>query len=152
VAANHHASLVVVRDRGVLFRGPSGSGKTSLALALMAQARRDGWFGRLVGDDQVYIEARGNRLLGWVPPPIAGLAELPPLGPVRLPYEARVVVDLVVDLVPEAALPRMIDRATIRLEEVELPVVQLPQRSTAAALPVLLHILFNRDVAGNLPE
>jgi HPr kinase/phosphorylase len=152
VAANHHASLVVVRDRGVLLRGPSGSGKTSLALALVAQARRDDLFSRLVGDDQVYLEASGNRLLGWVPPPIAGLAELRPLGPVRLPYEGRAIVDLVVDLVPDASVSRMIEPATIRLEQVELPFLQLPQRSTVAALPVLHHTLFNRDVAGNLPE
>ena len=151
VAANHHATLVVVRDQGVLIRGPSGAGKSSLALALIEAGARRGWFSRLVADDQVFLQNYHGRLIGWAPQPLRGLMEMPPLGPVPQAHEARAQVDWVVDLVPAEHLPRMIAEEVIRLADVPLPLLKLPQRSTEPAVTPLLKILDDKDLPGNLP-
>jgi len=151
VANNHHATLVILQNKGVLIRGASGSGKSSLALALLDHATSRGWFARLVADDQVYLRAAHNRLLAQAPQAIAGLIELPPLGPVPIGHEARAVVDWVVDLVASETVPRMSEPAKIWIDGVALPHLLLPQRSTARSLQALHQSLFNKDLPGTLP-
>jgi serine kinase of HPr protein (carbohydrate metabolism regulator) len=152
LAANHHATLVVVRDQGVLIRGPSGAGKSSLARAVIDAFLQRGWFARLVADDQVFLEPHHGRLIGWVPQPLRGLLELPPLGPVPIEFEARAQVDWVVDLVPAERVDRMMVPEAIRLEDVRLPLLKLPQRSTELAVTPLLKILGDKDLPGKLSE
>ena len=62
MASNMHASAVVVGDRCILISGASGLGKSGLALALLVHARTLGWFGCLVGDDQLLLSAHHGRI------------------------------------------------------------------------------------------
>jgi len=97
-----HASAVLIGQGGVLIRGTAGSGKSSLALALLAD---DG--ASLVADDQVLLAAAHGRLVAATPDGIAGLIEVRGQPIARLPWVSPVVVDLVVDLAPREACPRL---------------------------------------------
>lgn len=131
---NYHASLVILDDRGVLITGPSGSGKTMLALRLLSHGTAQRRFARLVADDQVFLEASGGRLIGRAPATIAGLAEARGCGPAPIEYEKAAVIDLVVQLVPANLAPRYRQTESIRLEGIELPILQLPERDAESAL------------------
>ena len=99
--ATHHATAVLWGARAVLLRGASGSGKSRLALELLAEARRLGRHGALVGDDRLVLQAMSGRLVARAVPEIDGLVEARGLGIVRLSHEPAAVVGLVVDLVRE---------------------------------------------------
>ncbi len=131
--ANIHATALVLGDRGVLIRGASGSGKTTLALALIARFQSLGRFARLVGDDQLFLTARGGRLVVRAPAAISGLIEIPGIGPQPLAFLPDAVIDRVVWLVPEAEAPRLADQRTEAIAGVELPRLDLAARNTAAA-------------------
>ncbi|KRE21361.1 hypothetical protein ASE66_28410 [Bosea sp. Root483D1] len=92
-----HASAVVVGEAGILIRGPSGAGKSSLALALIALARSQGRFARLVADDRTEVTARAGRLLAAPVPPIEGMIERRGLGLTPEPYLATAVIRFVID-------------------------------------------------------
>jgi serine kinase of HPr protein (carbohydrate metabolism regulator) len=94
---HHHASAVLVGEAGVLIRGASGAGKTQLALALIAEARRDGRFARLIGDDRIGISASGGRLVARPHPAIAGHVERRGLGLAPVAHEGAGIIRLVVD-------------------------------------------------------
>ena len=100
-----HATALAIGEAGVLIRGPAGTGKSRLALELIAEASRRGFFAHLVGDDRVAVEARGGRLIARGHPTIAGQIESRGEGIIALPYEGAVVIRLVVDLGGKAAAP-----------------------------------------------
>ena len=104
---NLHASALVVGEAGVLIRGPSGAGKSRLALALVAEARRNGGFAALVADDRTLVTRHGGRLVARPHPALAGLAERRGLGILPVDHEPACVLALVVDLVADwpARLP-----------------------------------------------
>jgi serine kinase of HPr protein (carbohydrate metabolism regulator) len=131
--ANIHATALVLGDRGVLIRGMSGSGKTMLAMALIAGFQSQGRFARLVGDDQLFPTARNGRLVVRAPGTIAGFAEIPGIGPQPLPYLPYAVIDRVVRLVPRGEAPRLADRQVELIAGIELPLLDLAARNTAAA-------------------
>jgi serine kinase of HPr protein (carbohydrate metabolism regulator) len=133
LADNFHATALLASDRGVLVAGPSGSGKTALALALIAHCRAHGVAGRLVSDDQVLLSVAGGRLVAAAPAPIAGLVELRGYGPVPVPAEARMVVDLLVRLVEPADAPRIAAGASEVIAGVALPRLDLPAGSARTA-------------------
>ena len=134
---NVHGTALVVGDRGVLITGPSGSGKTTLALALIAREAAAGRFARLVGDDQLFVEALGGRLVVACPPTISGVAEVYGIGPWPQPHLASAVIDLVVRLVPRANAPRLGEPQTETIAGVSLPAIDLPARSVEACRLVL---------------
>ncbi|MDO8423842.1 MAG: HPr kinase/phosphatase C-terminal domain-containing protein [Parvibaculum sp.] len=117
----HHATCLRLGAHGVLLRGPSGSGKSDLALRLI----RSTWAGELVADDQVLIEAEDGQLFASAPVVLAGLIELRGLGMLQMPYLARTLLHLAVDLVPRDDVPRMPDPAALRLCGLELPRIVL---------------------------
>ena len=131
---NIHASAVVLGDRGVLIAGASGSGKTGLALALVSHVRSFGVFGRLVGDDQLFLEAHNGRLVCVAPATIAGLAEIRGLGPRMVDFEARAVVDLVVRLAAKDAAERFPETATELLAGCAVPLLTLATGDRDAAM------------------
>ncbi len=136
-----HASVVLVGPRAVLIRGPSASGKSRLALELLEAARTGSVrFARLVGDDRVYLDAAGGRLLARPPEVLAGLIELRGVGVLRVPHEPCAVVGLVVDLAaPDAErLPEGDERRT-KICGIDLP--RLPVAKDLAALPGVLAVL-----------
>jgi serine kinase of HPr protein (carbohydrate metabolism regulator) len=133
-AQNIHATAVIIADRGLLIVGQSGSGKTTLALALVDAFALRGKFARLVGDDQLFVEAHGGRLVCRAPAAIAGLAEIPGIGPRPVLHEPGAVIDLVVRLVPAAEVPRYQEQGSQSIAGCTLPAFSLAQRNNAAAL------------------
>jgi serine kinase of HPr protein (carbohydrate metabolism regulator) len=117
---NHHATALLLGDRGVMLRGPSGAGKTALALAIIDWARAVGVFGRFVGDDQVLLRRCGGRIVAEAPATIAGLAEIRGFGPVPTVFEPRALIDLVVDIVGRGSEPRYQPDATTMLLDIEV--------------------------------
>lgn len=71
-----HATAVVVGATGLILVGPSGSGKSSMALALMAAARRSGHYAALLSDDQVFVDTVNDRPIATAPSTIKGMIEL----------------------------------------------------------------------------
>ena len=93
-----HGSSAALGAEAVLFRGPSGAGKSDLVLRLMAR----GWL--LVADDQVMLD--GIQISA--PPGLRGMLEIRGLGIFEgLPIAPAARLALVVDLVPQEAVPRL---------------------------------------------
>lgn len=136
-----HATVVHVDGTGLLIRGPSGSGKSSLALALIERVGLSGKEALLVSDDQVLLETQGKVLIAHVPPTIAGLIEIWPLGPRPIAYRPQSQISLVIELVAIEQIARVEEVRTIRLQGIDLPVLRLPARSVAQCLPALLSVI-----------
>jgi len=107
MSATIHASCVAIGDAGVLIRGASGAGKTTLALLLVDDAALRGLPARLVADDRVALAVSDGGVVASPPPALAGLVEIRGRGVEAEPFAPLVVLRLVVDLVPAAALPRL---------------------------------------------
>jgi HPr kinase/phosphorylase len=134
-----HATAVAIGEAGILIRGPSGAGKSRLALELIAEARRRGLFGRLVGDDRVTVAPHGGRLVAIGHPAIAGQIECRGEGILAFSYEGAVVIRLVVDLGEEALERLPPARATTSLHAILLP--QLCLTGPGRAEAVIEHLL-----------
>ena len=102
-----HASCVALDGRGVLIRGAPGSGKSRLAHILLLRAPLYGREARLVADDRTLLENREGVLIARAPDAIAGLLEIRGLGIVRAPHRLESQVACVLDLLPEAEIPRL---------------------------------------------
>jgi HPr kinase/phosphorylase len=133
-----HATAVLVGNRAALIRGPAGSGKTRLAFALIDAGRAGALpIARLVADDRVRLAAVHGRLIAAAPDTIGGLAEVHGLGIRTVPFEARAVVGLVVDLAATDG-GRMPAEAA---REIVILGVRLPRLAVAAGqdpLPMVL--------------
>jgi serine kinase of HPr protein (carbohydrate metabolism regulator) len=141
MAANMHASAVVVGDRGVLISGASGLGKTGLALALVMYAHSIGWFGCLVGDDQLLLSAHDGRLFCETPETLAGLVEVRGLGPRPIVHEAKAPVDLHVALVDRRDAQRFQEPGTELLAGCRIPFLKLAGGDHQAALRAVASFL-----------
>ena len=132
-----HATAVVLSEHGVLIRGRSGAGKSSLALALLAEARRRGLFGRLVGDDRVVVTPHGDRLVARGVPALRGRIERRGEGVIETAWEAAARLRLVVDLLPATEVPRLPEPAALRctLAGVTLPRLMVPEGDGRADTP-----------------
>jgi serine kinase of HPr protein (carbohydrate metabolism regulator) len=130
-----HASAVLVGERGVLIRGASGSGKSSLVLAMIdADPERNA----LIADDRVVLAAAHGRLLAEAAPGLEGLVELRGQGILHMPHVSPAVIDLVVDLAPDADCPRLPDEADARtiLAGITLPRLLLPVGADGKSLRI----------------
>jgi serine kinase of HPr protein (carbohydrate metabolism regulator) len=135
---NLHGTAILLGDKGVLIRGRSGAGKTTLALSLIERCQAMNRFASLVCDDQILLEAHDGRLVCTAPESIAGLAEFRGLGPSRTPFEPRMVVDLVVDLVERELAPRYPKEDATTLMGCRVPHLALPEHEIdGPALAVL---------------
>ena len=136
-----HASAVLVGERAVLIRGASGAGKSRLLFDLIL-AGHAGQIPEavLVGDDRVFLEARGGRLWVRPAPELAGLMEVRGLGIRRLDFAAEAIVGLVVDLgAPDAARLPAPEALRIALNGVELP--RIPVGAGFFPLPLVVAAL-----------
>lgn len=91
-----HGTAVVVGTSALILVGPSGAGKSSIALRLMAGAKRDGHFAALLSDDQVFVDAVNGRLIATAPATIKGMIELYGSGIGRADTVDEAVLDLAV--------------------------------------------------------
>lgn len=137
-AENIHGTALLIGERGVLVTGPSGSGKTTLALALIDHCRQRGLFSRLIGDDRLLAVGHAGRLVCRVPATIAGLTEVPGLGPRSLSFEAGGVIDLHVRLVPAGEMVRFQEDAGEPVAGCPVPRIDLAERNVPAALPAVM--------------
>lgn len=134
MASNLHGSALVLGDRGVLIVGASGSGKTTLALSLLAQSQVTGRLVRLIGDDQLLVSSRGDRLVCAAPSTIRGLAEVHGLGPRPLEVEAAAVIDLMVRLLPAEEAERFPEDTTETICGCITPRLGLRERNTIGSM------------------
>jgi HPr kinase/phosphorylase len=137
-----HATALAIGEAGILIRGRSGAGKSRLALELMAEARRRGVFGRLVGDDRIALASRGARLIARGHPAIAGQIESRGEGILDLDCEPAVVIRLVIDLGDGAAPERLPPpRAAASLHGIALPRLCLEGPGSGRGDAVIEHLL-----------
>jgi hypothetical protein len=117
-----HATAVLIGDAGILIRGRSRAGKSSLALALLAEAARLSFFGRLIGDDRISVERDGENLVLRGHPAIQGKIEQRGKGILAVPWQPSAIARYVIDLDPPGAQPA----PATHIEGVELPLLTLP--------------------------
>ena len=84
-----HASFVLWRNKGILFRGKSGSGKSELALKFIENKGAV-----LVADDVVALKVCENRLIGEAPQNIKGLLEIRNVGISHYEFVDKADLDL----------------------------------------------------------
>ena len=135
---NIHATAILIGERGILITGPSGSGKTTLALALIDHFSRRGLFARLIGDDQLFVAARFGRVVCYAPTTIAGLTEVPGLGPKPLLFEPTGVIDLTIQLVAADAMTRFQEDLSETIAGCVVPRIDLAEGNVTAALPAVM--------------
>lgn len=113
---NLHGSAVALDGRGLLILGAAGAGKSGLALSLMALGAR------LVADDRVLLERRGDAVAAAAPPALRGLIEARGVGILRAEAVETATLALAVDLdaAPEARMPHLRD---IRLFELRIELI-----------------------------
>ena len=142
-----HASAVLVGTHAVLIRGPSGSGKSRLAFELILAGRA----GQvppaiLVGDDRVYLDTSGGKLIVRSVAELAGLIEIRGLGVRRIEHVGEAPVGLVVDLGAEEAqrMPAA-EALTTWIDGVEIP--RIPVDLRYPPLPLIVAALTTTDGA-----
>lgn len=109
-----HASCIAFEGKGVLLRGPSGAGKSDLALRAIESGAR------LVADDLVALDLRGDRVWASALPNAGGRLEVRGVGIVQLPALDGAELVLMVDLawperLPEPDFERVLDRPVRRI-------------------------------------
>lgn len=146
-----HASCVTVNGTGVLIRGESGAGKSRLAHILLMRGPALGLDVRLVADDRVLLRVEGDGLFARAPEAIAGLLEVRGFGLVRFPSLAEARLGLVLDLLPQSAIPRLPDEdwARTSIEGVTLP--RVAACSPENSLDILLTVTGQSGGSLHLP-
>ena len=124
----------------VLLAGPSGAGKSDLALRLLAwpASGLGGQPFQLVADDQVLLQADGEKLIARPPKTLAGKLEVRGIGIVDLPYLEAADVHLVAELVPANQIERMPHADTTVLAGQIRPLIRLFAFEPSAPLKVAL--------------
>ena len=124
----------------MLLRGPSGAGKSDLALRLIAGGGRfPGLAGEpvLIADDQVQLWVADGRLAVTAPEAIAGRLEIRGIGIVTVPHAREARLALVIDLVPQARVPRLPEPESVVLLGVSVPRLSLEAFSASTPVKVL---------------
>ncbi|MDD9900413.1 MAG: HPr kinase/phosphatase C-terminal domain-containing protein [Alphaproteobacteria bacterium] len=131
-----HATCIAMENgkhvTGVLLRGTAGSGKSDTAFRLI---ETHGF--KLVSDDQVIIQSRGDTLYASPAENIAGMMEVRGLGLLRYPLVFSAPLRLVVDLVPRENVPRLPDVLKTDFMEKTLPYVQLHGHDNSTPLKII---------------
>jgi serine kinase of HPr protein (carbohydrate metabolism regulator) len=139
--ASVHASAVRVGTRAILIRGASGTGKSRLAFDLIL-AGRCGQIAPavLVGDDRVFLEARGGQVVVRAAGELAGKIEIRGLGIRGCDFAEEAVVGLVVDLSALDA-ERLPEPPALIADVCGVIIPRIPVGAGHAALPLVLATL-----------
>lgn len=129
----HHATALVIGEKGLLLTGASGAGKSALAERLIAEARARGLFARLVGDDRIALAVENGRLIVTSHRAIRGQVERRGIGIFAVDSLEKAVLSRVVTL--EAAPSRLPEPEARHLEilGVRLPRIALRDDRDLAA-------------------
>lgn len=134
-----HASFVLWRNKGILFRGKSGSGKSELALKFIENKNAV-----LVADDVVALKTRQNKLWGYAPENIRGLLEIRNVGISRYEFAAEAEVCLLVNLVQyKENLERLPKNKTENILGVEIPAIDLYANDTTILEKIIVKLRDN---------
>ncbi|MCA1998149.1 MAG: hypothetical protein LDL25_00030 [Hyphomicrobiales bacterium] len=134
-----HATALVIGEKALLLLGASGAGKSALAERLIAEARAEGRFARLVGDDRILLRAEGGRLLAAPHPAITGRIERRGLGIGTTEWLGAAVVTLAVTIEPNPPRLPEPETETLELEGIRLPRLALrADRDLAARAHLVL--------------
>lgn len=134
-----HASFVVWKKKGILFRGKSGSGKSELALKFIENKNAV-----LVADDIVLLENRKNKLFGKVPENIAGLLEIRNVGISNYKYIPEAEISLLVNLVQtKQNLERFPKNKSENILGVEIPAIDLYAEDTTILEKIIVKLRDN---------
>ena len=134
-----HASFVLWRNKGILFRGKSGSGKSELALKFIENKGAV-----LVADDVVVFKMRQNRLIGEAPQNIKGLLEIRNVGISRYDFVNESEVGLLVNLVSSKEnLERLPKNKTENILGVEIPAIDLYANDTTILEKIIVKLRDN---------
>jgi len=133
----YHACAVQIGGFGILISGQSGSGKTSTMLRLMEHAKLQGAEAHMITDDQVYLEQHGEALIASPPGQVAGLLEIRGFGICKHDYLDKSEIHLSTELVDDNCLERMPEKASIDIEGITLPLLNLPTRHEALATRIV---------------
>lgn len=130
---HHHATALVIGEKGVLLTGASGAGKSALAERLVAEARARGLFARLIGDDRIALAVEKGRLIASCHPAIQGRIERRGIGIIAVDSLEKAVLGGVVTL--EAAPARLPEPEArhVEIEGVRLPRLMLRDDRDLAA-------------------
>lgn len=134
-----HASFVLWRNKGILFRGKSGSGKSELALKFIENKNAV-----LVADDVVALKTRQNKLWGYAQENIRGLLEIRNVGISRYEFAAEAEVSLLVNLVQyKENLERLPKNKTENILGVEIPAIDLYANDTTILEKIIVKLRDN---------
>lgn len=134
-----HASFVLWRNKGILFKGKSGSGKSELALKFIENKNAV-----LVADDVVALKTRQNKLWGYAPENIRGLLEIRNVGISRYEFAAEAEVSLLVNLVQyKENLERLPKNKTENILGVEIPAIDLYAEDTTILEKIIVKLRDN---------
>lgn len=134
-----HASFVLWRNKGILFRGKSGSGKSELALKFIENKNAV-----LVADDVVALKTRQNKLWGYAPENIRGLLEIRNVGISRYEFAAEAEVSLLVNLVQyKENLERLPKNKTENILGVEISAIDLYANDTTILEKIIVKLRDN---------
>ena len=134
-----HASFVLWRNKGILFRGKSGSGKSELALKFIENKNAV-----LVADDVVALKTRQNKLWGYAPENIRGLLEIRNVGISRYEFAAEAVVSVLGNLVQyKENLERLPKNKTENILGVEIPAIDLYANDTTILEKIIVKLRDN---------
>ena len=133
----HHATCVVITDKGVLIRGPSGSGKSDLALRLIEAGAR------LVADDYVELSARDGEVWATAPDTIKNKMEVRGVGVISRPAVDQARLEVVLDLSESTAIDRLPDAKFSVLEGIAIRTYSIYpfEASAIAKIKVILDCL-----------
>lgn len=134
-----HASLVLWKNKGILFKGKSGSGKSELALKFIENKNAV-----LVADDVVALKTRNNTLWGSAPLNISGLLEIRNVGISKYEFAAEAEINLVVNLVlSKENLERLPKNKCENILGVEIPAIDLYAEDTTILEKIIVKLRDN---------
>lgn len=144
-----HGTAIALGHRAAILLGPSGSGKSDLALRCLLQpvSQFVPEAARLIADDAILVERRGDILFARAPEQIRGFLEVRGIGVIQVPTVASGAFPVL--LLVKLASARDIDRlpdppAAAKLAGVRTPLLRVSPWEASAPGKVLIALARTR--------